>query len=120
MRLPVPWLVGVDGSRSPAAISASTVSATNGSRAESPVASAVQIDAEAEAELSVPGEGIAANNGTSGANNWPLRGEKHTSWQGGVRVAAFVSGGLVPSRFRGTRSDVVSHVADWCARRPRG
>ena len=55
-----------------------------------------------------------------GGNNWPLRGEKHTSWQGGVRVAAFVSGGLVPSRFRGTRSDVVSHVADWCARRPRG
>ena len=45
-----------------------------------------------------------------GGNNWPLRGEKHTSWQGGVRVAAFVSGGLVPSRFRGTRSDVVSHA----------
>jgi len=58
-----------------------------------------------------------ADNGgvDSGADgiNWPLRGEKHTNWEGGMRGAAFVSGGLVPAHLRGTRNGGTFHVVDW-------
>lgn len=30
-----------------------------------------------------------------------------------MRVAAFISGGVVPEKARGTRSHVISHIADW-------
>ena len=55
----------------------------------------------------------ADNGGVSKGNNYPLRGEKHTSWEGGMRVAAFVSGGLVPPRLRGSSSDERLHIVDW-------
>jgi len=55
----------------------------------------------------------ADNGGVSNGVNYPLRGEKHTSWDGGMRVAAFVSGGVVPGRLRGTSSSLVMHIADW-------
>lgn len=45
-----------------------------------------------------------------GTNNYPLRGRKMTSWQGGVRVNAFVSGGFLPEAQRG---DGYIHLADW-------
>ena len=45
--------------------------------------------------------------------NWPLRGEKHTNWDGGLRAAAFISGGLIPAHLRGTASDVNCHIVDW-------
>ena len=48
-----------------------------------------------------------------GANNYPLKGGKLTSWQGGVRVNAFVSGGLLPKEQRGKKSDGYIHLADW-------
>ena len=56
----------------------------------------------------------SSDNGGDGlASNWPLRGSKHTNWEGGMRASAFLSGGLVPPASRGTESKVVSHIADW-------
>jgi hypothetical protein len=40
-------------------------------------------------------------------------GEKHTNWQGGMRAAAFISGGLIPQKLRGTSSNFNSHIVDW-------
>ena len=45
--------------------------------------------------------------------NWPLRGGKHTFWDGGVRVVAFVSGGLLPESRRGTVWTGMAHSSDW-------
>lgn len=47
-----------------------------------------------------------------GATNHPLRGGKGSFFEGGVRAAAFVSGGLVEAR-KGTKEDGVIHIADW-------
>jgi len=50
-----------------------------------------------------------------GANNHPLFGGKTTSFEGGVRVAAFASGGLIPAERRGRKLEGNIHVADWFA-----
>jgi len=50
-----------------------------------------------------------------GGNNYPLKGGKLSDWEGGVRVAAFVSGGFLPSAVRGTVIDGYVHVCDWYA-----
>jgi len=55
----------------------------------------------------------ADNGGVESGNNYPLRGEKHSNWDGGMRTAAFVSGGLIPAAIRGTNSSVVMHIVDW-------
>jgi len=52
-------------------------------------------------------------NGSVGANNWPLKGGKASNWDGGIRVNAFVSGGFVPQRVRGTRLDGLGTLWDW-------
>ena len=52
------------------------------------------------------------SSGHSG-NNWPLRGGKTNLFEGGVRVAAFVSGGFVPSTARGSSAEGYIHVCDW-------
>lgn len=52
---------------------------------------------------------------TCAANNFPLRGGKGTAFQGGVRTAGFVAGGLVPPAARGTKYAGYIHVADWFA-----
>jgi arylsulfatase A-like enzyme len=57
----------------------------------------------------------ADNGGTDRGSNWPLRGAKHSNWEGGMRAAAFVSGGRIPSALRGTATHVVSHIADFYA-----
>ena len=51
----------------------------------------------------------------AGANNTPLKGGKISAWEGGVRVAAFASGGLIPAKMRGTVMQQKLHVADWYA-----
>ena len=49
----------------------------------------------------------------AGGNNYPLRGAKHSNWQGGMRTQTFVSGGLVPQHLRGTTNNGSFHVVDW-------
>ena len=49
----------------------------------------------------------------SAANNYPLRGGKHTAWEGGHRVIAFLTGGFIPSSLSGTKLDGYVHIADW-------
>ena len=49
------------------------------------------------------------------ANNYPLKGGKHTDWQGGVRVNAFISGGYLPEEMRGKKTEGYIHIADWYA-----
>ena len=45
-------------------------------------------------------------------NNYPFRGGKGTDFEGGVRVAAFVTGGALPSALRGSASWSPLHVSD--------
>lgn len=54
-------------------------------------------------------------NGHSGGINWPLKGGKVSNWEGGIRVNAFVSGGLLPTHARGTKSDGLIAGWDWYA-----
>lgn len=48
-----------------------------------------------------PGFTCTECDGAAGGNNFPLRGGKHSNFEGGVRVNAFISGGLVPVSRRG-------------------
>lgn len=45
--------------------------------------------------------------------DYPQRGEKHSNWEGGMRVSAYVSGGLVPEELRGSTSNLTCHIVDW-------
>lgn len=55
----------------------------------------------------------ADNGGVDNGTNYPLRGEKHTSWEGAMRAASFVSGGLIPEHLRGTTNPIRFHIVDW-------
>jgi arylsulfatase I/J len=59
--------------------------------------------------------GAIYDNGGAGGNNWPLKGGKVSNWEGGIRVNAFVSGGLLPQHVRGTRNNVLMAGWDWYA-----
>ena len=48
----------------------------------------------------------------SAGNNYPLRGGKYSDFEGGIRVSAFVSGGLIPAAKRGLRSEGIGSVAE--------
>jgi arylsulfatase B len=52
-------------------------------------------------------------NGSAGGNNWPLRGGKKANFEGGVRVNAFVTGGLIPSARRGAVEEGLTASEDW-------
>jgi len=59
------------------------------------------------------GEIMAA--GLCGGNNWPLTGGKFSNFEGGIRVAAFVSGGYLPEKRRGVKETGLVTVWDWYA-----
>ena len=58
---------------------------------------------------------FASDNGgpLPSANNFPLKGGKFSNWEGGIRVAAFASGGLLPPAVRGTASAGLMAGWDW-------
>ena len=51
--------------------------------------------------------------GTEPSNNYPLRGTKAEPWEGAIRVAAFISGGVIPAGLRGSTNAAFMSVADW-------
>ncbi len=59
-----------------------------------------------------PTGGPIYRNGAAGANNFPLRGGKKSNFEGGVRVNALVSGGLVPTAARGTTLGAWTAIED--------
>jgi len=48
-----------------------------------------------------------------GARNWPLRGGKHSIWEGGVRATAFITGHGIADAVKGTEYNSLMHGADW-------
>jgi len=48
-----------------------------------------------------------------GGNNYPLKGGKMANWEGGIRVNAFVVGGFVPEKVRGTKQEGYITGWDW-------
>lgn len=59
--------------------------------------------------------GAPLDTAEAAGGNFPLRGGKYSSWQGGVQTPAFVSGGFLPPARRGQRERGVVHIADWWA-----
>ena len=49
------------------------------------------------------------------ANNYPMKGGKFSDWQGGIRVNGLVSGGYLPEKMRGQKTDGYIHLTDWYA-----
>jgi len=59
---------------------------------------------------------VASDNGgcsAAGGQNYPLRGQKNSLFEGGVRVNAVVGGGALPAAARGKRYSGLFHVSDW-------
>uniref|UniRef100_A0A7S4DCM7 Sulfatase N-terminal domain-containing protein n=1 Tax=Heterosigma akashiwo TaxID=2829 RepID=A0A7S4DCM7_HETAK len=59
---------------------------------------------------------VASDNGACSqarGSNYPLRGQKNSMFEGGVRVNAFVTGGYLPESSRGRSLDCMFHNVDW-------
>ncbi len=59
---------------------------------------------------------VVSDNGgmvKNGGNNYPLRGEKATFWEGGYRVPAFVHSALLPRSAHGAVCRALVHATDW-------
>ncbi|CAM9651393.1 unnamed protein product, partial [Discosporangium mesarthrocarpum] len=60
---------------------------------------------------------VASDNGAcpnAGGSNFPLRGTKHSYFEGGLHVPAFVfSESRMPTQVQGTTYDGLMHVTDW-------
>ncbi|XP_065180512.1 arylsulfatase B-like [Sycon ciliatum] len=50
---------------------------------------------------------------TEGSSNYPLRGNKRTMFEGGVRGTAFVHYPQFQSRLKGSTSNALMHLVDW-------
>ncbi|XP_070569094.1 arylsulfatase B-like [Ptychodera flava] len=50
-------------------------------------------------------------NGDNAGSNWPLRGSKHTLWEGGTRVVTLVHGKMLEKT--GYENDQLIHIVDW-------
>eukprot|EP00929_Paragymnodinium_shiwhaense_P002626 TRINITY_DN102929_c0_g1_i1.p1 TRINITY_DN102929_c0_g1~~TRINITY_DN102929_c0_g1_i1.p1 ORF type:complete len:576 (-),score=62.06 TRINITY_DN102929_c0_g1_i1:124-1851(-) len=53
--------------------------------------------------------------GMCGGNNWPLRGGKFSNFEGGIRVNALVTGGILPEDRKGVKLDGLITGWDWYA-----
>jgi len=59
---------------------------------------------------------FSSDNGGStkaGASNWPLRGDKGTLYEGGIRSVGFVHSPLLPVNRMGAITKNLMHVTDW-------
>ena len=82
---------------------------------------AVAAVVDAQASLGLADDTLVVFSSDNGApsaagvrgRNWPLRGFKSQLWEGGVKVAGFVAGSLVPPPARGSRFAGLMHVVDW-------
>jgi len=55
------------------------------------------------------------NGGCSGygANNYPLKGQKNSLFEGGIRVNSFIHSPLLPEELKGQTFDELFHKVDW-------
>ena len=57
---------------------------------------------------------VTTDNGgdpNKGGYNWPLRGQKHSLWEGGVRAVGLVHGRMLQKT--GVKCKELLHVTDW-------
>ena len=49
----------------------------------------------------------------NGNSNYPLRGNKGTLWQGGVKGVGFITGGWLNDSRRGKQMNALMHITVW-------